>query len=166
MVSGIDLTPMKSDELSLHVVSNCGFTASLTKRCLAWNCHGIFLTKFYRVHLIFRFAQSHGVPVVGDDWLVTDFARQALDDYLHGRGGAVAELGSAFPLLQARENKIHVLKLLQFWNVRMDLTDFDFQSWNMPSQILVTKKSWILSEYLDDFWGDFTQPTTSYTESP
>lgn len=39
------------------------------------------------------FAQEKGVPFVPDNELITDFARQALDDFLHGKGEATSELG-------------------------------------------------------------------------
>lgn len=39
------------------------------------------------------FAKSKGIPFVRDDELITDYARQALDDFIHGRGDATSELG-------------------------------------------------------------------------
>lgn len=39
------------------------------------------------------FAREKGVPFVPDDELITDFAREALDDFIHGRGEATSELG-------------------------------------------------------------------------
>lgn len=39
------------------------------------------------------FAMEKGVPFVPDDELITDFARQALEDFIHGKGEATSELG-------------------------------------------------------------------------
>lgn len=39
------------------------------------------------------FALEKGIPFVPDNELITDFARQALDDFLHGKGKATNELG-------------------------------------------------------------------------
>ena len=39
------------------------------------------------------FAKFNGVPYVPDEELITDYARQALDDFIHGRGDATNELG-------------------------------------------------------------------------
>ena len=40
-----------------------------------------------------EFAREKGVPFVPDDELITDFARQALEDYIHGTGEATSEIG-------------------------------------------------------------------------
>jgi beta-aspartyl-peptidase (threonine type) len=40
-----------------------------------------------------EFAWEKGVPFVPDDELITDFAREALEDFIHGRGEATSELG-------------------------------------------------------------------------
>ncbi len=39
------------------------------------------------------FACEKGVPFVPDDELITDFARQALEDFLRGQGEATSEVG-------------------------------------------------------------------------
>lgn len=39
------------------------------------------------------FAREKGVPFIPDDELITDFARQALDDFIHGKGEATSEVG-------------------------------------------------------------------------
>ena len=41
-----------------------------------------------------QFAHQNGVPAIPEEDLITDFARQALDDYLHGRGEPTNEIGS------------------------------------------------------------------------
>lgn len=40
-----------------------------------------------------KFALENEIPFVPDDEIITDFARQALDDFLHGKGEATNELG-------------------------------------------------------------------------
>lgn len=39
------------------------------------------------------FAKTKGIPYVPDEELITDYARQALDDFIHGKGDATSELG-------------------------------------------------------------------------
>lgn len=39
------------------------------------------------------FAEEKGVPFVPDDELITDYARQALEDFIHGKGEPTSELG-------------------------------------------------------------------------
>jgi isoaspartyl peptidase/L-asparaginase-like protein (Ntn-hydrolase superfamily) len=46
------------------------------------------------------FAREKGVPFASDDELITDFAREALDDFIHGRGEATSELGLFFYLFK------------------------------------------------------------------
>lgn len=40
-----------------------------------------------------EFAKEHGVKLIPEEDLITDFAREALDDFLHQKGEATSELG-------------------------------------------------------------------------
>lgn len=42
------------------------------------------------------FAEEKGVPFVAQEELVTEYARQALDEFIHGGGKPTSELGSFY----------------------------------------------------------------------